>query len=66
MNEEEQQHHGNGPDGSDPSHPLGGNKLNQLRARASAFHAAADAAIENALSGNSAQFNHDARQNGGQ
>jgi hypothetical protein len=66
MNEQERQQQGNAPDGSDPSHPIGGNNLNQIRERASAFHAAADAAIDNVLSGDSEKFNQDARQHGGQ
>lgn len=66
MNERERNEHANNPPGSDPSHPVGGGNLNQLRQRASAFYAAADAAIDNVLSGDSTKFNQSARQQGGQ
>ena len=66
MNEQERNEHGSNPSGSDPSHPVGGENLNQLRQRAAAFHAAADAAIDNVLSGDSAKFNQAARQQGGE
>jgi len=66
MNEREHTEHGGHPSGSDPSHPVGGGNLNQLRQRASAFYAAADAAIDNVLSGDSAKFNQAARQQGGE
>ena len=66
MNERERNEPGNNPPGSDPSHPRGGGNLNQLRQRASAFYAAADAAIDSVLSGDSAKFNQAARQQGGE
>ena len=66
MNERERQQETDSPDGSNPSHPVGGSNLNQIRERATAFHAAADAAIDNVLSGDSEKFNQDARQRGGQ
>ena len=44
----------------------GGGNLNELRRQAAALHAAADAAIKNALSGNSQAFNASMRQEGGQ
>jgi len=66
MNEREHNEPGNNPSGSDPSLPMGGGNLSQLRQRATAFYAAADAAIENVLSGDSAKFNESARQQGGQ
>jgi hypothetical protein len=40
--------------------------LNDLRRQAAALHAAADAAIKNALSTNSQAFNASMRQEGGQ
>jgi len=45
--------------------PAAGN-LNALRQQAAALHAAADAAIRNALSSNSQAFNAAMRQEGGQ
>ena len=66
MNERERSQHGNPSPGSDPSHPVDEKNLEQLRRRASAFHAAADAAIDNVMSGDSAKFNQDARQRGGE
>jgi len=44
----------------------GGSNLNDLRRQAAVLHAAADAAIKNALSGNSQAFNSAMRQEGGQ
>jgi hypothetical protein len=53
-----------------PPEPPAGNPgtgaLNDLRRQAAALHAAADAAIRNALSGNSQAFNTSMRQEGGQ
>ena len=66
MSERQRQNPGPNPGGSEPSLPLGGGNLNQLRQRASAFYAAADAAIDSVLSGDSAKFNESARQQGGQ
>jgi len=55
---------------SRPPEPSAGNPgagaLNDLRRQAAALHAAADAAIQNALSGNSQAFNASMRQEGGQ
>jgi hypothetical protein len=44
----------------------GGSNLNDLRRQAAALHAAADAAIKNALSANSKAFNSSMRQEGGE
>jgi len=66
MNERERNSADNAPSDSGPSPTGGGKNLNEIRERASAFHAAADAAIDNVLSGNSEQFNQAARQQGGQ
>ena len=44
----------------------GADVLNDLRRRAAALHAAADAAIRNALSTDSQAFNASMRQEGGQ
>ena len=66
MNERERHNHEMNPGGSDPALPAGGGNLNVTRQRATAFFAAADAAIENVLSGDSAKFNQAARQEGGQ
>ena len=49
-----------------PAGNPGGNNLNDLRRQAAALHAAADAAIQNALSSNSQAFNASMRQEGGQ
>lgn len=53
-----------------PAETPGGNPdpsaLDDLRRRAAALHAAADAAINNALSDNSQAFNASMRQEGGQ
>ncbi len=53
-----------------PAEPQHGNpgpgSLNDLRRQAAALHAAADAAIKNALSTNSQAFNASMRQEGGQ
>lgn len=65
MNEQERHHHTPNPDGSDTG-PAGNGHLQQMRERANAFYAAADDAIKNVLSGDSAKFNQAARQEGGQ
>jgi hypothetical protein len=44
----------------------GASDLNDLRRQAAVLHAAADAAIKNALSNNSQAFNASMRQEGGQ
>jgi hypothetical protein len=44
----------------------GASGLNDLRRQAAALHAAADAAIKNALSSNSQAFNASMRQEGGE
>lgn len=49
-----------------PTGNPGTGSLNDLRRRAAALHAAADAAIQNALSSNSQAFNASMRQEGGQ
>ena len=49
-----------------PTGDPGASSLNDLRRQAAALHAAADAAIRNALSGNSQAFNASMRQEGGQ
>jgi hypothetical protein len=49
-----------------PAGNPGASALNDLRRQAAALHAAADAAIQNALSGNSQAFNASMRQEGGQ
>lgn len=63
MNEKERTHHnaGGAPDGA----PDGGN-LDETRQKAQAFLAASQAAIKNAISGDSAKFNQAARQQGGE
>jgi len=66
MNEKQRHNPGANPDGSDAGGPAGGGKLDQTRQRAEAFHAAADAAIKNVISGDSAKFNQAARQEGGE
>jgi hypothetical protein len=66
MNERERPHQGNNPGGSDPGLPAGGGNLEGVRQRATAFFAAADDAINNALSGDSTKFNQAARQEGGE
>ena len=66
MNEQQRQHHGANPGGSDPGLPAGGGNLEQTRQRAAAFYAAADDAIKNVLSGDSTKFNQAARQEGGE
>lgn len=66
MNEKERNDHGAKPAGSDPAYPVGGANLENTRQRAAAFYAAADAAIENVLSGDSTKFNQAARQEGGE
>ncbi|MSU57202.1 MAG: hypothetical protein EXS35_03305 [Pedosphaera sp.] len=66
MNERERTNDGSNPGGADPSLPVGGGNLNQLRQRAQAFYAAADAAIDNVMSGDSTKFNESARQQGGE
>ena len=55
----------NRPPEPQPGGP-GPSGLNELRRQAAALHAAADAAIKNALSGNSQAFNASMRQEGGQ
>jgi hypothetical protein len=49
-----------------PAGDSGESSLNELRRQAAALHAAADAAIRKALSGNSETFNASMRQEGGQ
>ena len=49
-----------------PAGNPGASALNDLRRQAAALHAAADAAIQNVLSGNSQAFNAAMRQEGGQ
>ena len=66
MNEKQRHDTGGNPDGSNPGGPTGGGNLDQTRKRAEAFYAAADAAIKNVISGDSAKFNQAARQEGGQ
>jgi len=60
----------NNDQSNQPSQPAsggaGGGNLNDLRRQAAALHAAADAAINNVLSGNSQSFNNAMRQEGGQ
>ena len=66
MNEQQRHHHGANPGDPEPVRPAGSGNLEQTRQRATAFFAAADAAIKNALSGDSTKFNQSARQEGGQ
>jgi len=66
MNEKERKRHDADPGDTGPAVPIGGGNLGPARQRAEAFFAAADAAIENVLSGDSAKFNQAARQEGGQ
>jgi hypothetical protein len=66
MNQLERSHN----ESNRPSEPAAGRPdpgtLNDLRRQAAALHAAADAAIQNALSANSQAFNASMRQEGGQ
>ncbi len=65
MNEKQRRQDLNPTDcGAEPSH--GGCKLAQAREEASAFLAAADDAINSALSTDSTKFNQSARQEGGE
>lgn len=67
MNERQRHEHGTNPgnaDGSGP--PAEGGNLGQRRQQAAAFYAAADDAINKAVSGDSARFIQAARQEGGE
>jgi hypothetical protein len=66
MMQRERPHDESNPQPFPPHSGTGGSQLNDLRQQAAALHAAADAAIANALSGNSQKFNDSMRQEGGQ
>ena len=66
MNERERTNHDANPAGPDPTFPAGEGNLSDTRQRAEGFLAAAAAAIESVLSGDSAKFNQAARQEGGE
>lgn len=66
MNEKQRHDCNSNPGGDETGGPAGGGHLEQTRQRANAFYAAADDAIKNVLSGDSAKFNQAARQEGGQ
>ncbi len=67
MNERQRHDHSTNPGNADGSGvPAGGGNLAQRRQQAAAFYAAADEAINKAVSGDSARFVQAARQEGGQ
>lgn len=66
MMQRERPHDESHPPTPAPSQGGTGPELNDLRRQAAALHAAADAAIAHALSGNSQMFNAAMRQEGGQ
>lgn len=66
MNERERPHSEVPQPAEAPPAQPGGNSLNQLRRDAAAVQAAADAAIQSVLSGDSEAFNTAMRQAGGQ
>jgi hypothetical protein len=66
MNQLERQHNESHRPPESPAGDPGASSLNNMRRQAAALHAAADAAIRNALSGNSEAFNASMRQEGGQ
>ncbi len=66
MNERQRHEDGTSPENSNPGPPGGGGNLAQRRQQAEALFAAADEAINKAVSGDSARFNQAARQEGGE
>ncbi|MGD0258891.1 MAG: hypothetical protein ABSD29_03610 [Verrucomicrobiota bacterium] len=66
MNQLERNHIESNRPPEPPADTPDGSSLNDLRRQAAALHAAADAAIQNALSSNSQAFNASMRQEGGQ
>jgi len=66
MNQLERNHNESNRPPDPPTGNRGAGELSDLRRQAAALHAAADAAIQNALSSNSQAFNASMRQEGGQ
>jgi hypothetical protein len=66
MNQHEQHHNEANRAPEPPTAAPAASGLNEVRQQAAALHAAADAAIRNALSSNSQAFNASMRQEGGQ
>jgi hypothetical protein len=64
MTERERQRQGGNP--ADAGEPTGAGNLVSYQQQAQAFLAAGDKAIDSVLSGDSAKFNQQARQQGGQ